>query len=248
MQDTLSSFWQIVRSIVWDHLVQVYRACRSYAVSRLTKMASSVLNNLPSHYLQTQIAPSVLNNLPSHYLQPYIADELRGLSMSLVEMKPLADFFWHACVRASIKPSPAIIIRTKLGGIISWVSHGSQWQIASHIWKQTGYWILAELCLSATLRDASQLSQRGDYWFHSIMRFTSMTPTASVRRHVYVGVPVGVKWTNNFHRANHLIHASVSTARVYHPFEGNATWLVSEKGSSSTGVPKPANAKLCVCC
>jgi len=29
----------------------------------------------------------------------------------------------------------------------------------------------------------------------------------------------------------------------YHPFEGNVTQLVSEKGSSSTGVPKPANAK-----
>jgi len=92
MQDTLSSFWQIVRGIVWDHLVQVYRACRPFAVSRLTKMASSVLNNLPSHYLQTQMALSVLNNLPSHYLQPYIGDELRGLLLSLVEMKPLAIF------------------------------------------------------------------------------------------------------------------------------------------------------------
>ena len=30
---------------------------------------------------------------------------------------------------------------------------------------------------------------------------------------------------------------------LYHPFEGNVTYLVSEKGSSSTGVPKPANAK-----
>ena len=32
-------------------------------------------------------------------------------------------------------------------------------------------------------------------------------------------------------------------AEIYHPFEGNVTWLVSEKGSSSTGMPKPAHAK-----
>jgi len=30
---------------------------------------------------------------------------------------------------------------------------------------------------------------------------------------------------------------------VHHPFEGNITQLVSEKGSRSTGVPKPAHAK-----
>jgi len=29
----------------------------------------------------------------------------------------------------------------------------------------------------------------------------------------------------------------------HHSFEGNITWLVSEKGSNSTGVPIPANAQ-----